>query len=94
MKSYKNKNNEIYAFELDGSQDHLITADMVAITDEEVYAINNPPLTEEQKQNIINNEARSYLASTDWYVIRLQESGEAIPAGVSTARAEARLKVI
>jgi hypothetical protein len=35
MKHYKSPNNEIYAYESDGSQDHIIPADYVAITDEE-----------------------------------------------------------
>ena len=47
-----------------------------------------------QAQTVINQEARTYLASTDWYIIRLQESGTAIPAEILTLRAEARLKVV
>lgn len=39
MKYYKSPNNNIYAYELDGSQDHLIPADFVAITDEEAKVI-------------------------------------------------------
>lgn len=41
-----------------------------------------------------NQEARVYLAETDWYVVRQQETGETIPAKVSKARAEARAKVV
>lgn len=36
MKHYKNPNGAVYAFELDGSQDHLIAEDMVAMTPAEV----------------------------------------------------------
>jgi hypothetical protein len=39
MKHYKSPNNDIYAYELDGSQDHLIPADFVAVTDEEADVI-------------------------------------------------------
>jgi hypothetical protein len=39
MKHYKSPNNTIYAYELDGSQDHLIPADFVAISNEEADAI-------------------------------------------------------
>lgn len=39
MKLYKDKNNELFAYELDGSQDHLI-GDKTAITQEEADAIN------------------------------------------------------
>ena len=39
MKHYKSPNNEIYAYELDGSQDHIIPKDYVAVTDLEVADI-------------------------------------------------------
>lgn len=50
---------------------------------------------EKQKyeQNIINSEAISYLASTDWYAIRKNETGKKIPADIIAKRKEARLKV-
>jgi len=38
MKYYKTNDNEIFAYELDGSQDHLI-GDKIAITDQEADAI-------------------------------------------------------
>lgn len=40
MKHYINKNKEIFAFELDGSQDHLIKENMVEIAFDEINAIN------------------------------------------------------
>jgi GrpB-like predicted nucleotidyltransferase (UPF0157 family) len=39
MKHYKSPDNAIYAYELDGSQDHLIPANFVLLTQEEVDAI-------------------------------------------------------
>lgn len=44
-------------------------------------------LSEDEKREI----ARSYLKSTDWYVIRMIETGEQIPEAVSAQRAEARM---
>jgi len=41
MKYYK-ENDEVYAFELDGSQDYLITNEMVEMTEAEVNAHRNP----------------------------------------------------
>lgn len=41
-----------------------------------------------------NREARKYLADTDWYITRKQETGEAVPEEVSILRSEARLKVV
>ena len=42
----------------------------------------------------INAESRAYLESTDWYVIRYNETGVSIPADVLAKRAEARLAVV
>jgi hypothetical protein len=42
----------------------------------------------------INSESQAYLASTDWYVIRFQETGVAIPADVLAERAAARLRIV
>ena len=53
-----------------------------------------PQLTHEQMQAQINAEARAYLASTDWYAIRLQETGEAVPDEVIAERAAARVRVV
>lgn len=39
MKLYKNQNNEIFAYELDGSQDHLISNNLISITQEEADQI-------------------------------------------------------
>lgn len=74
-----------------------------ANTDYQAYlewlAEGNTPLpvdqpTPEQIQATKNAEARAYLASTDWYVIRQQETGTPIPPDVLTKRQEARSSVI
>jgi hypothetical protein len=39
MKLYKSTENKVYAFEADGSQDHLIWKNFVAITQEEANVI-------------------------------------------------------
>ena len=39
MKHYKDTNNNVYAYESDGSQDHLIPKDFVAITDTEAKTL-------------------------------------------------------
>ena len=38
MKLYKSPNNDVYAYETDGSQDHLIPDNFVALTQEEIDA--------------------------------------------------------
>lgn len=51
-------------------------------------------LTPEQLQVQANAEARRYLLSTDWYVIRKSETGAAIPQDILDARQAARTLVI
>jgi len=41
-------------------------------------------------QSSINSESLEYLKSTDWYITRHAETAVAVPADVTTARAEAR----
>lgn len=83
MKYYINKNKEIFGFELDGSQDHLITEDMVKITIQEIEAINKAK--EDEFKNSIEFkllEASQYLKDTDWvdsYKIRHDLGLEIIP---------------
>ena len=59
MKYYK-LNNQVYAFESDGSQDDYIKPEMVLMTSEEVDKHINPEkyLTEEQKCNIYLNSLK------------------------------------
>ena len=47
-----------------------------------------------QKQNKINSDAKAYLKSTDWYVIRKQETDQEIPEEILTKRQEARDSII
>lgn len=66
MKYYKDNQNNVFAYELDGSQDHLI-GDKVAMTAEEIEAHINPPKTAEQIkaeityviQNLLDTKAQS-----------------------------------
>jgi hypothetical protein len=43
-----------------------------------------------QVKRSMNIEARLYLANTDWYVIRKNETGKEIPDDVLVKRADAR----
>lgn len=47
MKHYL-KNQEVWGIESDGSQNHLVTPDMVLLSDGDLYALRNPPKTAEQ----------------------------------------------
>jgi len=52
MKYYKNSSGQIFAYESDGSQDHLITNEMKKLTKTEVERIENPDkfLSKAEKQ--------------------------------------------
>lgn len=74
MKHYINTNKEIFGFELDGSQDHLITEDMVEISLEEIEAINKAK--EDEYKNSIEfkvNEAKQFLNKSDKKVLPYYE---------------------
>ena len=49
---------------------------------------------DQQAQDKINSESLAYLNSTDWYVIRSQETGDEIPSEILTLRAEARSAIV
>lgn len=56
---------------------------------EEVIEINEEEIARNELQAKIN-EAKEYLASTDWYVTRFTETGKEIPEEVKIKREEAR----
>ncbi|HET8689326.1 MAG TPA: hypothetical protein VFM18_22175 [Methanosarcina sp.] len=58
------------------------------ITEHEDAPIVEPSAEEIQAQ--INQDSLSYLASTDWYVVRFSETGVAIPDAVKAKRQESR----
>jgi hypothetical protein len=64
MKLYRSPTNEIYAYEQDGSQDHLIPLDYVAVTQEQANLIIAEQTTAEQNKIT----AMMYLQATDWSV--------------------------
>lgn len=53
----------------------------------------NPEKTPEEVQSNINDEALTYLSSTDWYITRFLETGVEVPADITILRADARLAV-
>jgi len=91
VKHYKDTQNNIFAFEADGSQDAFIKDGLVHIGDAELVALRSPTPAALQSQT--NAAAQAYLASTDWMVIRQQETGVAVPQEVADARAAARQEI-
>ncbi len=74
MKYYK-KDNEVFAFESDGSQDECITQDMVRMTDDEVDRHINPEkyLSDEEKAQL-NRERMSTLTPIE-FDVKLVDAG-------------------
>lgn len=64
MKFYKKPDNSVWAFEPDGSQDSLITTDIVAMTQAEIDAHINPPKTTKQIEAEITAAVQARL--DDW----------------------------
>ena len=56
-----------------------------------------PEFTEEEiaKQELDKqiSEAKQYLASTDWYIIRYTDSGKEVPSDIKIKREEARISI-
>ena len=90
MKYYKDTAGNVYAY----NAIQTPKPGLIEMTPEEVEAHLNPAPTPEQLQQQTNAQARAYLTSTDWYVIRLQEKGTPIPQEILDARQAARDSVI
>ena len=86
------KTGEIYGYESQEDRDKYGASELVKLTDKELESHLGADKQSDQKR--INSEALRYLASTDWYVIRHQESGTPIPDDVMQKRAAARESVI
>lgn len=65
MKYYKDSNNEIFAYELDGSQDYLING-KTSISKEEADAIIYLKL---DHLGLCKQKAKSLLGNSDWSVL-------------------------
>jgi hypothetical protein len=71
------------------------TVDDVAYdADDNVVEYDLQAVEAEAAQQQLNQESRAYLSSTDWYVIRQQETGVAIPQDILDARQAAREAIV
>lgn len=69
-----------------------ITRKLVKLKSE--FTVEIEDITEKVAQEKINSESLSYLASTDWYIIREIDSGTPCPEEIKQLRAEARSKIV
>lgn len=58
------------------------------------YTTEITDISSQVAQDSTNTTSLKYLADTDWYVIRYLETGVAIPADITTARAAARASIV
>lgn len=72
------------------------TANKIIVADSKGYPRleDRPALTPQQAQEQRSQEARAYLNSTDWYVVRKAETGADIPADVTAKRQVARDSIV
>lgn len=87
MKYYKDENSVIYAYEEDGSQDEFI-GDKTPVTQAEVDAILNPPLTPEQEKAAAEMNKLELRNVADSAVVPLQD---AVDLGIANGEEEALL---
>ena len=92
MRYYKDTNDRVFAYELDGSQDHLITSDMVEITLDDVKSLQvaREDIRKETTEYKVA-EAKAYLSKTDYKVLPYYElKADEVLDDIVTARAFAR----
>lgn len=84
MKTYQKQDGSLWSFEDDGSQDYLITDDMILITEEEAQTIRNqiisPPPTTEQLWSAYQRAAMAILSANDTVAIRCVKANVAYPS--------------
>ncbi|WP_272662324.1 tail fiber assembly protein [Providencia sp. PROV111] len=89
MKYYKDKNNEVYAYESDGSQDAFITDDLALIAEQEALAITNPPPSKEQLIAEAEYQKQALLNEATAAIAPLQD---AVDLGIATDEEREQLR--
>ncbi len=99
MKHFQKPDATVWAFELDGSQDHLITPDMVALTDEALALLRAPSLAQQIAEAVrridadadaiygavLGNRGEEYKsAEADAQAFRDAAYAGPVPAGVAS----------
>jgi hypothetical protein len=69
MKYYKDADNQVYAYESDGSQDEWIKPGLTAITEAEADALRFPPLTPAELAKIARAKRDALIAACDYTML-------------------------
>ncbi len=89
MKYYKDKNNEVYAYESDGSQDEFITDTLTPISEQDALAITNPRPTKAQLITEAEYQKQALLNEASAAIAPLQD---AVDLGIATDKEREQLR--
>ncbi len=89
MKYYKDKNNEVYAYESDGSQDEFIADTFILISEQEALAITNPQPTKAQLIAEAEYQKQALLYEATVAIAPLQD---AVDLGIATDEEREQLR--
>jgi len=88
MKHYKSPDNKIYAYESDGSQDHIIPKDYVAVTDSEADQIRTANAQSQfDALDYADKRRAEYPPITDYLDAVVKNDQAAIDAYIATCQA-------
>lgn len=76
MKYFKDKNNSVYAYEADGSQDNFVLPDLIAITENEAILLANPPLSHDELVVLADVEKNQRLATAKDTIAPLSDAAD------------------
>ncbi|MEQ4624216.1 tail fiber assembly protein [Providencia manganoxydans] len=74
MKYFIDKHNEIYAYELDGSQDEFIRDGLNRISEREALKIANPPISQQQQIKEAEEQKRALISEVTEIIALFQDS--------------------
>ncbi|WP_321157783.1 tail fiber assembly protein [Providencia stuartii] len=74
MKYFKDKNNEIYAYESDGSQDAFICDELIRISEQEALKITTPAVSQQQLRQEAEQQKKILLSEVTKAIAPLQDA--------------------
>lgn len=83
---------EILAVEAQEAYVEVIPAVMQTIPSE--FTVEIVDISAEIEQARVNAESEQYLKNTDWYVLRMMDSGVPVPEGIQLLRQQARDRIV
>lgn len=85
---------EISPAVLDENGEEILSAQYETVNVPAEYEIQVEEIQDNSVQEKANEQARKYLADTDWYIIRFMETGISVPSEISESRQSARNSIV